>query len=209
MSFNKLILDFDHTLFDDSNFMENIFAVFHKFGIGRSDFNISYEKAKQIHGSWSPFIQAKLVFAEIPAGFLEAIDSVFREAHEHIFADAKDFLSQSQTRNTILSFGDKKTQTLKIKNSKIDRYFESIIITSDSWKTDFFAKQRIDPLTMIFVDDRIKTVNAVKSAFPSVFCVLMKRPGSKFFNESSTQTLADDTIADFHELQKIYEDYQS
>ncbi|MEX1063926.1 MAG: hypothetical protein WD898_04010 [Candidatus Paceibacterota bacterium] len=207
MRFKKLVLDFDHTLFDDGSFMESISSVFHKFGISRGDFEVSYEKTKLLHGSWNPFSQARLIFGDTPASFIKDMDSTFRRAHRHVFPDAKEFLSQSLTQNTILSFGDEEAQMLKIKNSKIDRYFESIIITSDSLKTDFFAKQKIETLTTVFVDDRVKTVDAVKSAFPSVFCVLMKRPGSKFFEEPSVETLADDTVTDFYELQKIYEDY--
>lgn len=201
MKFKKFILDFDHTLFNDSRFMQDVFLIFNKYGATRQNFDRSYEESKKPN-FWNPLKQAGLVFKKIPKGLKRDINYLFSRSSEYIFDDVWTFFKRDKSEKILLSCGEKKTQLAKIKNSGIDKYFKSVIITADKLKTNFFDNRSTEPLTA-FVDDRVAIINNIKSKFPSVFCTLIKRPGTKFYDETAPVVLADITIKTLLDL--IYE----
>jgi len=201
VKFKKLILDFDLTLFDADRFLRDVFLIFNKYGVSEEDFYNSYEATKKV-GPWNPFRHAGLAFKKSPAGLKEDINGLFKKSGDYLFDDVIPFLNHIKTENILLSYGDEETQLSKIKCSGIAKYFKSIVITSDQLKTDFFDKYENES-SVIFVEDRANTINAVKSKFPSIFCVLIKRPESKLHDEEVSEVLADMIIKTPSDLKTI------
>lgn len=166
-------MDFDDTLFDDDRFMSDIFVVFNNYGVDREAFGSAYRQTKE--DGWNPIRQAKLIFSKIPNGFIDDIERIFSDSHKYIFDDALAFLKDNPASKCILSFGDNRTQLNKIENSGIVRYFDSINITANHSKEDFFEGLGGDLSRVMFVDDKPKVINTIKVNFPDVFCVLMSR----------------------------------
>lgn len=173
MKFDRIILDFDDTLFDDDRFMSDIFVIFNRYGVSKEVFQTSYQQTKE--NGWDPIHQAGLILSKLPKSFVDDIERIFSEANKYIFNDALSFLQNSPISKSILSFGDERTQLKKIKNSGITSHLNSINITSDHSKKDFFEKLGRNLRGVVFIDDKPKVINTIKVNFPSVFCVLIKR----------------------------------
>jgi len=188
----KIVLDFDDTLFDDTRFMIDLFSIFINHGAKKEDLAISYKKTKAINNFWDPVVQARLLFGSVKEGLIEDMANHFENSSRYIFDDVKEFLEKNEGEKVILSYGDPKTQLAKIKNSKIDKYFQSIIITSDRLKEGFFSEQKSLSNTY-FLDNLGKIVDSVKSSFPSVHCTLVVRPQTRYSKEKSK--LADRVVS--------------
>ena len=151
--------------------MSDIFVAFGRRGVSRDVFDITYQKTKE--SGWNPICQAGLIFNKLPDGFVDDIERIFSDSHKYIFDDALVFLKDNPTSKYILSFGDKLTQLKKIERAGITSYLDSVNITSDQSKKDFFG--RLGGGRTMFIDDKPKVINTIKANFPGVFCVLMRR----------------------------------
>ena len=195
MKFDRIILDFDDTIFDDDRFMGDIFVVFSHYNVGKKVFETTYRQTKK--SGWDPIRQAKLLFKKLPKNFIDDIERMFSDSNKYIFDDALAFLQGSSISKNILSFGDRRTQLKKIENSGIVSHLDSINVTSDPSKKDFFEKLGRDSAKLIFIDDKPKVINTIKVNFPEVFGVLIKRDSSL---DVKFNSLADAIIKTFDDF---------
>jgi len=204
VKFDKIILDFDDTLFDDNRFMGDIFLVFQRYGINKKDFDDTYQRIKELRGGlWHPLNQAGLLFKILPMDFASNIERVFSNSRRYIFKDALAFLRSVKVSKSILSFGDEEAQLKKINNSDIVQYLSSVNITSDKSKKSFFEELGSGSGQIAFIDDKPLIVDTIKANFPDVFCVLMLRNQD---NKLGLTKSADAIIKTFDDFPLLYED---
>ena len=126
-------------------------------------------------------------------------ESFFKDLRQYVFRDVVPFLQEINSENLILiSYGDEKIQTEKIKQAGLDGYFDKIVITHDKagairgvLKEGTYKNER-----MFFLDDRHKYIKEVKLVLPKITTVLIKRAEGRYQNESSN--MADIVLTDLN-----------
>jgi FMN phosphatase YigB (HAD superfamily) len=111
----------------------------------------------------------------------------FKDLTQYVFVDVVPFLKKINSADLILiSYGDEKIQTEKIKQAGLDGYFDKIVITHDKAGAIIKILEKMEDKNkrMYFVDDRNKYIEEVKKALPKITTVLMKRPEGRYNEES-------------------------
>lgn len=211
----KILLDFDDTLFHTARFKEDLIGVFESCGVSPDDF-------KKYYYDYSPnetdVDLKKYVFESHIDRLSEVLkidgEKLKKEAYEfvsdtsgYLFEDVDEFLQSFSKKDLfIVSFGCVDFLKIKIGNTGIgERVCE--IVTTDKLKehaTKDLLERRKEEFKgekIFFLDDRIDHLRSVKSKFPQIIAILMKRPEGRYdcdFDES-----CDYALKDFLEARKI------
>lgn len=178
----KIIFDLDHTLFNATLFKNDLFDIFIKNGVSREDVLISYGKyLKEVGGAYN-FVEHANILQSMRASFdkekaleeFEAFNkSDFRKyIASEVFATL-DFLKKKGYALILLTKGGLANQTLKIKQSGLNVFFDEVYICQGN---KFPSLQEINPQQDDwFVNDHWEETLEIKGAYPKLNYFLLKR----------------------------------
>jgi FMN phosphatase YigB (HAD superfamily) len=184
----KIVLDFDHTLFDTEEFKQALQDRLAMFGVTIDQFNSNYRIVKEQLGHYDYQEHLRLLAQEEELDendLLLSFNEIIGTANEFLFADTIEFLESlkaiSKTELYLLTFGQDKFQQAKVEASGIKPYFKEVVDTIDS-KLKFFEKNK-EFQKAIFIDNRGKTIDLIKTKYPSVVSIWIKRENTPYDDE--------------------------
>lgn len=210
----KIILDFDHTLFDTPRLKQAIESVFLKHGVSRELFLETMEESKGEgpankagRRDWKPERQFKILKSRGLSN-VDAIQNQFRkvleESYIFLYEDTLPFLEKMSKENSLalLTYGEDSFQNMKLEGCKgATKYFEKIVITQNIAK-DKEAKELADGAQSIFLDDNPTALSAVKKMAAHIVTVRIKRGEGRYENEPSLGGV-DYEVKGLKEVEKI------
>lgn len=202
----KIILDFDDTIFNTHQMMQESLAVFRSLGFQEEQFWHAYQKCKEKVGDFDPKTMIDLLGEIKPFDKIKAkkeISLILDDLKGFVYPDFFDFAkSFSKNDLILLSFTTVATQKIKIGNSKITEFFGDIIITSRDKTEDLKPiLEKCKEEKVFFIDDKTIQVDNIKNKFPEIITMKIKRPqGCDIMIESKS---ADYTIKDLYEAKNI------
>lgn len=189
------ILDFDDTLFDKNKFKEGLEKLFGRFGVSPKMFRQSYRWVKKNSLGYDAKKHLAILLKFLP-GVLDkkkaqrAIDKFLKTARNFIYPDAKKFLKQARKNHDLilLTYGSKKWQQTKVKNSGLAPLFKKIIYTQDLFKQEPLKKilPKFKNQMAVFVDNDPRVLESIRQKHPGIFTVQIIRPGI-FLKKSQNQ----------------------
>ena len=201
----KIFIDFDDVLFNTKKFISEYFKIFRKHGISEEIFRRYYYNEKQTKNrlreyNFNKHIKRIGLNLNIDIKNLESdINKFLFNTQKFIFNDVKKTLKKFQNYDLyILSYGDKKFQNLKIKNSGIVDYFKKIIISQRD-KSSFLKEK-----TFYFLDDRVAHLKIIKKLYPLAITILVKRKEGRYDNKKNNY--CDFDVKNLLEVEKIIND---
>jgi len=208
----KIIFDFDHTLFDTRRLGRELKKSFRKLGISEKLFDDTFRRTEGTRGYYYPQRQFKLIHQQRNEISIPKIKERFEEAINKspafLYKDALSFLKKWQEKADLflLSFGETKFQTEKIKQSGIKKFFKEVIVTQDIDKKKPFKKNFQGNKKIIFIEDNPMALFEVKKSLPEVITVRINRGEEKYFKEKNNKNI-DFSIKNLKELEEILKKY--
>lgn len=184
-----IIIDFDKTLFDADAFRRALEGVFARHGISAEDFYATYNMRAAHRPQWTLEHQLKLLgekYKQIDAHRLRrSIDLLCLTSERFVYGDTLAFLAALKSAGHqlhLLSFGDNRFQTEKVRGCGIAKYFSSIRVTPHQDKSQelhhYLSKSSQHPQqNAIFIDDHKDILRSVKMRYPQMVTILMSRSG--------------------------------
>ncbi|MBI4812068.1 HAD family hydrolase [Candidatus Falkowbacteria bacterium] len=175
-----IIFDLDYTLLDAAKFKNGLAKV---LGLSRKEFNLSYKKHfKNKKINYNPERHLLILEKEgkkLPLNAKKRVVCFLRNINKFLFSGAEEKIRKLGKKNflILLTLGDKSWQARKMKNLKIKKYFDKIILV-DKHKTGAlkFLKNKKDKI--LVVNDKAKeTKEILKMINAKTF--LIKGPYSK------------------------------
>lgn len=223
MAIDRIILDFDNTLFNTDNFKVALSSSLKPFGVTDELFWGTYRQARESADGQFAYSFEKhvdLIAGRLPGLHKEAsvaaLKSVLARADDFLYPDAKDFLSRIISLgipSVLLTRGDPAFQTAKISACGVDKLVERVIITEQP------KIERVGECiaglkgTVYFVDDHLDATLEIQKRYPTIVPILKRRPdlpperylGSRILN---FRTLAEmkDYITIVHATNPTYAD---
>ncbi|PIY95911.1 MAG: hypothetical protein COY66_05640 [Candidatus Kerfeldbacteria bacterium CG_4_10_14_0_8_um_filter_42_10] len=187
----KIILDFDHTLFNAQDFKQALRDRFALFGITAQQFDDTYFAIKQQLGYYNYHEHLKILAQnsridenDLILSFQEIVDS----AKDFLYPDSLFFLKTIKNIPNIsvylLTFGQDELQQSKIEASWIKEYFNKIIDTKES-KADLLKMDQDS--NMVVINDRGKEIDEIKQQLPNLKAIWLRRADSFYVNEVCRQ----------------------
>lgn len=194
------IADFDYTLFNTGALLDRLVREFERFGIAAEQFHSAVQQVKQEVGYYDYKKHvAQLAFGQDYKAALEVMESVVSQASEFLYPDTLPFLERAHAANHqiyILTFGDDDWQRKKIIGAQIDGFVQTH--TTIGSKVDSLKALGAHGQPMIMVEDSGPIIDDVKTAFPDITTVWMRRPNGKYRNDPCTT--ADHEVQDLSGL---------
>ena len=165
----NLYVDFDGTLFDSNRFLNDIYLLLDKYSIKKELF-IKYKE--NCHNGFNPYtilndIEKEITFSK---KIYEDLDNSLANSKNYLYEDAIVFLKFAKERGykiIIFTRGNKQYQELKIINSKINKYYDDLIIT-----LKHKGELDIDYKNSIFIDDNITEIKSILKNNPKeIICI--------------------------------------
>lgn len=206
-----LIFDWDDTLFAAAKFIKEIKRSLRRLGVAEEIFFLAYRLCRDKNGCWSPRRLVKELKELIPGlaekMVLARLDFCLARAKKFVYPEAAAVLKKMAARGAkmiLISFGPKKFQAAKIKNSGLAKFFDKIIFDCvDSAKVEKISKTygaESRRGSVYFIEDKGSGVEAVKRANPGINAVWIKRPDGRYLSQPCQ---ADFVIKNLRDLEKI------
>lgn len=184
MAIERIIIDFDHTLFDTDALKRDLAGALGEFGIKSDLFWETYPKALQfVSGEMGyntikhlEILQKSVSFDSSAAK--KKLDEVINNSKNYLFPDTLNFLSRMVGLNVpliLLSRGERAFQNAKIRAAGIDRYFREIHLTSEKKVSILPQLIKGDAKHIFFINDHLEETREVMSAFKEIKPVLLRR----------------------------------
>lgn len=178
VSESGIFIDYDRTIFDTDQFIDDMKKWLNSLGIDKSLFDKTYRSA-HIAGIYIPKVQFVMLSHEAGISYRDICDlyeNLLANSAKYVFPDVPGALEELSGcyELDIISYGEKEHQMGKIKNLNLEHFFEKVIITNDRYKLSIFNKI-FRQGRIILVDDRVDVLSAVKSARPDVLSVCIDR----------------------------------
>jgi FMN phosphatase YigB (HAD superfamily) len=211
----KIFIDFDDVLFNTNSFVEDIEKIFAGHGVSEKVFKKYYrepksEKESKIIRKYNPYEQIKRIKASgIRIGALDkSLKSFLKDTRKYLFKDGKKFLNKLKKEDLyVVSYGDRKFQMEKIKNSGIAKYFKKIVIADVSKAVGIRkilkCRNIIPGEALIFIDDRAKFLEDIKKSYPGMATFLFKRKEGRY--DDMRTKYCDFEVRDFEEVLDVIE----
>lgn len=183
----KIFIDLDDVIFNAKKFKKDLTKVFIKNGISCPEFDISYRSFSwNLRGKpryYDPQEQIDFLSSEKDIDrkkLMKNINSLMVDLRKYIFKDFYKFIKYFPKKELyLITYGNKKFQEKKVRNSGISKYFERIVITDRPKanaiekliKRDKIKKGEI----LYFIDDRIEYIENVKKKYPKIATFFIKR----------------------------------
>lgn len=181
----RILIDFDCTLFNTPAFKIALVKSLKPFGVSVKKFKYSEQELNKCD-CYSPEKHLHLLVTEknFPQAKKE-FEKILSSAKNFLYPESFNFLKRLNKKNiTILSFGEKKWQEQKIKNSGVNLLVENIITTLKP-KEKLLHKWKNEK-KLIIINDRGAEIDAMKKIRNDVFAVWVHRPKTPYFTEPCT-----------------------
>jgi len=189
----KIFIDFDDTLFNTAALKKSLIKMFEANGVSKSDFLSSYKDYPTVmHGSlkkYDPYKQIGVLKKRLGIDKIKIksdLEKLVGSSQKFVFRDAHPFLKNFERKDLFLvSFAKTDFQCRKIGNSGLVGEFSKVIV-SDKSKAEIIGKiLGKNKSKIIFIDDRIDQIDAVKKKFPDSIAFLMARRSGRFKERES------------------------
>jgi phosphoglycolate phosphatase-like HAD superfamily hydrolase len=207
----KIILDFDDTIFDTHQMVDEFVKISEKAGFTKNEFWTAYQGCKEKAGDFDAEIITDLLCRNSTAlsliskkeEIIKEINSVLSKTNDFVYPDFFDFVGDFDKKDLILlSFGTSDFHKTKIKNSKVGKFFDEIIITTGDKVEELkiiCGNHRKDKI--FFIDDKAEQIDRVKVELPQIIVMKMTRPqGGRGDTESQ---LADCVVENLNEAKEM------
>lgn len=186
MAIDRVILDFDHTIFDADDFKvamatslrpmgvsEELFWGTYRHARDKSDGNFSYRPEKHVA------LMADRIALDKTAA-VTALENVVHRAEEFLYQDAKDFLSRLISLGipvTLLTKGDPTFQKAKIAACRINGMVDEIIASEEKKAVLMPELLKRGTGSVYFVNDHLDETLEVRKIDPvRIIPILKRRP---------------------------------
>ncbi len=179
-----IFIDLDNTLVDTQAFKKILRTSFVSMGISPELFDRTKHEANgdSWHAPYDMDAHLALLVKEVPD--FDAIKNrprflqVYKEIKHFVFPDAKIFLKELESkaglRRILLSFGEYDVQMIKVRSSRLDKYFDSIDIVQQH-KINTFSKMPAEHLTQsVYINDNVKECLELHEQFPALKFIVRK-----------------------------------
>jgi len=177
MKKSLIIIDFDHTLFNTTLYVEKLKETFcGELKISKEEFDQHRSLIKKVNKiiDIDHFVDS---FVDFDRSTLHnTIHKVIKEqAKDCIFSDVRDFFLRHLKNFDILiaTHGDQELQTEKIEHSKLPEDFTSIISTQP--KVEVISAWVEKYIKIYFIDDKAENIEEIKQKFPQVITYFIAR----------------------------------
>ncbi|MBI4426892.1 MAG: hypothetical protein HY569_00170 [Candidatus Magasanikbacteria bacterium] len=179
MKFDYSFVDFDKTIFDCYKFEKDIWAVFERQGVKSKDYSATYKKSLctvspdlfdynfQEHIKFLRELGYKLG-KEVEIELESLLDK-----NNYLFPDTEEFLRflrENTKKMVLLTAGDDEFQKIKIKKTKLGRWFDEVEIVLGH-KEDFLADKIKPGDSVFFVNDSLRENLIIRDNFPEILIV--------------------------------------
>ncbi len=211
MLFMQIILDFDDTILDTGSQVEEWVNIFRKRGFTREEYDVNYEKSKEINGDFDADFMIEL-FAESKKidkkAIKEEINSVISRSKEFVYDDFFDFVKGFDKKDLLLvTVGSKNIQEAKVINSGVRLYVNKVSIPLKHKSDEIsLVAQEYPSEKIFFIDDKAKQIDKVKALLPQVIAMKMERSSGRHILPKSE--LADYVVKNFSEAKKIIKGFK-
>lgn len=171
-----IVLDWDHTLFNTTTFVETQREAFLAKGISYELFNQKRQGIKDCCNVID-IDQFANSFDQIDATTAHSIiNTILREkAESFIFSDVKPFLKKHKTLFDflVITHGNSELQSEKMKYSHLEG-LQSVITEGSKAEA---VKPYVDNYAKIYyIDDKAEHIDDVKKMFPQIIALFLQRP---------------------------------
>ena len=184
MPVNQLILEFDHTLFDNVRFKKELSRSLENLGVSIENFWQTYPQARSTEDGTATYklerhIELLQLYTKTPKEeMLESMQRVLENSSAYLYSDTIEFLNRMLSLNinmTLLSFGSPDFQQAKVKASGVEWFFKDIHFT-DQKRTDtlYSLFGAVQP-RMFFLTSKLEEIGNVISLFPHVTPIIKRR----------------------------------
>jgi FMN phosphatase YigB (HAD superfamily) len=207
----KVFIDFDDTLFNTSDFMNDYSQLFVAAGLTPEIYETTYKEAHRRMGKSIEVYEAQMhtdalarQYPDINIKTLRANIAVFlKDTSVYVFPDVKPFLEQAQKKRIqlyVLSFGQSQFQSEKITGTGLTPYFQEVFIVQEKKYEPIIEVMKCcapdEPIW--FFDDRAEFVQDVNRRLPQVKTVQVTRPEGRYRDNRSPD--ADFIVPDFSRM---------
>lgn len=202
----KIILDFDDTVLDTGNQVEELINIFRRYGFTLEEYNSNYKRSKAAKGDFDADFMIDL-FAESKKidkkRIKEEINSAIGRSKEFVYSDFFDFVKDFAKQDLFLvTVGLKEIQEAKVINSGVSFYFSKVSIPLKRKSDEINLIEKKFPTEKIFfVDDKAKQIDKVKKQMPRIIAIKMERASGRHIFPKSE--LADYTVKNFAQVRDI------
>jgi FMN phosphatase YigB (HAD superfamily) len=152
-----LIVDFDNTLIDSSKYKQNLFLLAKDFGLSLKNANQAYIAVTKTNPFTVKRFSKMLFKKEIKTQkqFQLKAELIFTKPKQYNFLGVEKFLRSLQNKYELhlLTYGDKFHQLKKLRQSQLEKLFNSITVTTKVGKRYELAKFKIKLGKLIAVLD--------------------------------------------------------
>lgn len=186
-----IVLDFDHTLFDTTAFLDALKGRFNqKFEIPGHAFEEAYKKAR---ARWDP-IPTHMPYEDTEVVRQEMLAVAGNCGEAALYPDVKSFFDRhnNQFDICILTRGHEDLQTAKIHGTGLAHIPYAVVEDS---KAGSFEQLVADYAVVHFIDDAPENIDEVKQVYPQVVAYLVKREGDDAYHHQHEESqLADKVV---------------
>lgn len=187
MNTNKprtLVVDFDRTVFDSDALYHDLYDLCGQRGIRRGLLDPSLALVPPDNLLFNFFLMVRrsqgIKLSLIESAITEMETFIRNRGHQYVFNDARPFLNSAAKagwRVIILTYGDLDFQLAKFVGSKLSEFCHRFTVTSE---TKWRQLEILNASSVIFLDDNPKNIDEVKTRFPQVLAVEVKRQSTKY-----------------------------
>lgn len=209
----KVFFDLDDVLFDTRSFVGAISDIFERRGVSRDAYARTYGLARVVGNDvvkvysfreHVAILQGRFPELTLDAEFLFGqYEALFFDTSRYVFPDVAEVLSDLKKCGAslyVVSFGIPKVQRAKIDGSGLVSFLDDFFVGTEP-KSRMIANVVGDGDDAWFIDDQPKFIDDVKTVYPFIRTVQMRRKNGRFVNDihSKSDFVAED-MADVKRL---------
>ncbi|EKE16455.1 MAG: hypothetical protein ACD_11C00014G0002 [uncultured bacterium] len=187
-----IFIDFDDVLFNTKRFKDDIIGLFLRNGITKEIFDKYYHNPKQdkVLKTYDPWRQLEMIRAGegIDTGKMKKeLEAFMDDTADYLFEDSLDFMETFNAENIrIVSYGEEIFQARKIAGCGAGSRCDRVSVTEEL-KSEVIGKilkeGNFKDEKIFFIEDRIEQIEDVKSKFPFVKTIFIRRPEGRYHDE--------------------------
>jgi len=203
----KIILDFDHTLFDTPRLKKAIKDIFAGHGVDEELFLRTHDESRIGGRDWKPdrqFEILKSLGVSKVDSIREGFEKVMGESCIFLYEDTMPFLAKAKRDHALalVTYGESSFQKKKLAGCReFAKYFDKIVITQNLYK-DKEVSDLSEGKPTVFVEDNPMALSAVKKYAPHIVTVRINRGAGRYTKEISGEGI-DYEVKELSEIEDI------